>query len=131
MKSPLWLLAGLLGAGSGAQAAATDLVNERLSASALERERHWNVDCAVIGDEVLGWLEVRQQTCGAAPDADRMDRVLHQLDLCGAIHNVPGEPPSCPDYNAAATLLRAAGLAACAPAHDNRESMRKQLQCTD
>ncbi len=127
MKPRLWLLAGLLSAGSGAHAA-TDLVNERLSATALEREQHWGVDCAAIGDEVLGWLDLRQQTCGAAPD---VDRALYQLDLCGAIHNVPGEPRSCPDYNAVARLLRAGGVAACAPGYDNRGSIRKQLQCTD
>ncbi|MBP8924515.1 MAG: hypothetical protein KBG75_01520 [Pseudomonadales bacterium] len=130
MKLRLWLLAGLLGAGSGAHAA-TDLVNERLTATTLEREQHWNVDCAAVGDEILGWLDVRQQTGGAAPDVDRIDHALYQLDLCGAIHNVPGEPRSCPDYNAAARLLRAGGVAACAPGNDNRESIRKQLQCTD
>ena len=130
MNSRLWLLAGLLGAGSGALAA-TDLVNERLSASALEREQHWNVNCAAIGHEILDWIDAEEWSCGAAPGADRMDRALYQLDLCGAIHNVPGEPQSCPDYNAVARLLRADDLAACVPGHDNRESIRKQLQCTD
>ncbi|MBK6288966.1 MAG: hypothetical protein IPJ33_19685 [Gammaproteobacteria bacterium] len=130
MKSYLWLLTGLLGTGSGAHAA-TDLVNERLPATTLEREQHWNVDCVAIGGEILGWLDSRQQKCGAAPYATRIDRALYQLDLCGAIHNVPGEPRSCPDYNAAARLLRAWSAAACAPGEDNRESIRKQLQCTD
>lgn len=122
------IFAGLLGAGIAAHAA-TDLVNERLSASALERERHWGVDCTAIANEILGGLDPGQQACTI--DADRIDRTLYLLDLCGAIHNVPGEARNCPDYSAVASLLRASARAGCAPGSDNRNSIRKQLQCTD
>jgi hypothetical protein len=126
MKTRLWLHIGLLGAGIGANAG-SDLTNERLSATVFERERHWGVDCAALRSQVLGCLDAGAHPCAIEPQGE----LVRMLELCGAIHNVPGEASACPDYRAVAGLLREAPLSEAVPGDRKYKTIRKNLLCPD
>lgn len=75
--------------------AASDLVNERLTASVAARETHWGVDCgatlSTLHDGIANSAEIEEA-----------------LTKCRFIHQPPGiaEVENCPDYRAILAAYR-------------------------
>jgi hypothetical protein len=90
-----------------ATAAADDLVNERLTASAAAREAHWGVDCSAT----MAALRAGRDTSVEVEDA---------LTKCRFIHQPPGagEAAHCPDYRSILAAYRTR----------NAETLRDALQ---
>lgn len=88
----LWLALMLL---APLNTAASDVVNERLTASVAAREAHWGVNCGTI------LLALREGTANSAEIEDALTK-------CRFIHQPPGaaEAVNCPDYQAILAAYR-------------------------